>query len=257
MKNAAIPRNIRGSYLDVKTEVTSTYKFTFAAENSETDDYVTEKLFGTLSAGSVPVYLGASNVHKFVPSPKSIINVADFKSTKELAEFLIELDKNDTKYQEYLAWKKEGPSKSFIAIIDRAIVHSSCRLCIKTADYHRAMYGNRVGHEQKRKLNPGELALQVRPRGEFYLRYIYLSSSEQNLESLYRKVIDLYKDHDPEVGEVFSVYRLWDRLERPLEDEDFKNGVLEEDMELEIIFTYPAHPERHGYFRWQQKNGKA
>jgi hypothetical protein len=83
-----------------------------------------------------------------------------------------------------------------------------------------------------------------------------LNASEQNLDSLYRKAIDLYKDHDPEVGEVFSIYRLWDRLERPLEDEDFKNGVLEEDMELEIIFTYPAHPERHGYFRWQQKNGK-
>lgn len=30
------------------------YKFTFAFENSETDDYVTEKLFGPLAAGSVP-----------------------------------------------------------------------------------------------------------------------------------------------------------------------------------------------------------
>jgi glycoprotein 3-alpha-L-fucosyltransferase len=252
MKNADLPTSVAGSYLDVKTQVTSTYKFTFAAENSETDDYVTEKLFGTLCSGSVPVYLGAPNVAKFAPAPKSIINVSSFASTKELADFLIDLARNDTKYNEYLEWKTIGPSNDFIARVDKAIVHSLCRLCIKTADYHRVYYGNKVGHEIKRTdIEPDELALQVRPRGEFYMKYVYLKPEEQNLETLYRKVVDLYKDHDPAVGQVYSIYRLWDKLERPIYNEDFRNNILENNEELEIIFTYPLHPERKSYYKWQ------
>ena len=38
-----------------------------AFENSETDDYITEKFFGTLVSGSVPVYIGAPNVKFFAP----------------------------------------------------------------------------------------------------------------------------------------------------------------------------------------------
>ena len=38
------------------------YKFTFAFENAISRDYVTEKFFDPLLAGSVPVYLGAPNV---------------------------------------------------------------------------------------------------------------------------------------------------------------------------------------------------
>ena len=258
MHNTDIPEDFTGSYLDQKTALTATYKFTFAAENSETEDYVTEKLFGTLSSGSVPVYLGAPNARKFAPAQKSVIYVSDFASTKELADYLIELDKDDKQYNEYLQWKKEGPSKDFMAVVDRAIVHSSCRLCIRVADHQRAMYGNRVGHEAKKKNLPEDtLALQVRPRGEFYLRYVYLSPNERTMESLNAKVLEMYAEHNPSPGEVHSIFRLWDRLERPLDDKDFKNGVIEEDLELEIIFTYPIHKERGMYYKWQQKNGKA
>ncbi len=262
MHNAQIPQEFMGGYLDQKTAVTATYKFTFAAENSETVDYVTEKLFGTLSAGSVPVYLGAPNVMKFAPSAKSIINISSFNSTKELADYLLMLDRDDAKYQEYLQWKIDGPSDDFKAVVDRAIVHSSCRLCIRVADYQRAMYGaNMVGHETRRVDTIGNekvLGLRVRPRGEFYMKYVYLTGvEERNLQSLYDKVLQAYADHVPAPGQVHSIFRLWDRLERPIEDADFRNGVLEQDMELEIIFTYPIHPERGDYYKWQQRTGRA
>lgn len=37
-----------------KTELLSHYKFTFTFENSQEEDYVTEKVFDALVAGSVP-----------------------------------------------------------------------------------------------------------------------------------------------------------------------------------------------------------
>jgi hypothetical protein len=43
-----------GDYNNAKQELISTYKFTMAFENGNAKDYVTEKLFGVLAAGSVP-----------------------------------------------------------------------------------------------------------------------------------------------------------------------------------------------------------
>jgi hypothetical protein len=61
-----------------KKNVIRPYKFTFSFENSETEDYVTEKLFEALEAGSVPVYFGAPNVDAFLPNKKSAILAKDF-----------------------------------------------------------------------------------------------------------------------------------------------------------------------------------
>ncbi len=106
----------------------------------------------------MPLYDGARNAYEYVPSSKSAIYAYDFPSAKELAAYLLYLDKNDTAYQEYLAWKGEwdlsvfepsvdfeatedGLSKDFIAHSDIARVHSKCRLCIRTADLQRLDVG--------------------------------------------------------------------------------------------------------------------
>jgi hypothetical protein len=89
-----------------KANKIATYKFTLAFENAIAKDYVTEKYFHPLIMGSVPVYLGAPNVHEFAPGDHCYINVNDFSSVKALADYLIELDNDDTRYQEYLNWKK-------------------------------------------------------------------------------------------------------------------------------------------------------
>ena len=51
-----------------KLEVIAAYKFTLAFENAIGEDYVTEKFFDPLVAGSVPVYLGAPNVEALAPA---------------------------------------------------------------------------------------------------------------------------------------------------------------------------------------------
>lgn len=89
-----------------KDTVIASYKFTIAFENAVADDYVTEKFFDPLVAGSVPVYLGAPNIEEFAPGDKCYINVNSFPSMASLAAYLQELADNEDKYQEYLQWKK-------------------------------------------------------------------------------------------------------------------------------------------------------
>ena len=41
--------------------------------------------------------------------PSSYINVLDFKSVKQLAEYLHYLNRNDTAYNEYFKWRQNSP----------------------------------------------------------------------------------------------------------------------------------------------------
>lgn len=86
-------------YADDKIEVVSKSKFSLAYENFSYPDYVTEKIFDVMAAGSVPIYAGASNITDHVPSA-CFINYNDFKSHEELYHFLTNMD--DATYQKYL-----------------------------------------------------------------------------------------------------------------------------------------------------------
>ena len=97
-----------------KMALLARYKFTLAFENSQSEGYVTEKFFQPLIAGSVPVYWGAPDVADFAPDPRSYINVEDYGSIQELAEYLAYLDRNDTAYAELLAWKHKPLSHEFV-----------------------------------------------------------------------------------------------------------------------------------------------
>jgi len=46
--------------------------------------------------------------YEAVAPPNSFIHVDDFSKTEDLAKFLLELDANDTLYNQYFEWKKTG-----------------------------------------------------------------------------------------------------------------------------------------------------
>lgn len=91
--------------IKTKAALISSYKFTIAFENAIARDYVTEKFYQPLIMGSVPIYLGAPNIEEFAPADNCYINVNDFSSPRELAEYIMELDSNEEKYNSYLKWK--------------------------------------------------------------------------------------------------------------------------------------------------------
>eukprot|EP00667_Euglena_gracilis_P008900 EG_transcript_9029 len=83
------------------------YKFYLSFENQNCEDYVSEKFFRALYSGTVPVVLGPPNIEEYKPAAKSVINAADFKTPKDLADYLNWLHHNDTAYNEYLAYKSD------------------------------------------------------------------------------------------------------------------------------------------------------
>ncbi|KAH3744457.1 Fucosyltransferase, N-terminal [Pelomyxa schiedti] len=117
-------------YTQNKLNLLQSYKFTLAFENTNEVDYVTEKFFQPLRAGSVPVVMGAANIVDFAPSNHSFISVSDFKSPKELAQFLKKLDKNEALYNAYHDWRARRWSEQFENLRHTSYHTAPCRkLC--------------------------------------------------------------------------------------------------------------------------------
>ena len=81
------------------------YKFYLSFENSLCKDYVTEKLFRMFKKDVVPIVRGAANYSRFMPQG-TYIDVKDFDTPKDLANFLQMLNKREDLYLDYLL-KKE------------------------------------------------------------------------------------------------------------------------------------------------------
>ena len=112
-----------------KMDTIAGYRFTLAFENARGPDYVTEKFFDPLIAGSVPVYLGAPNVDELAPADHCYIDVADFGGPEELAGYLLSLAEDDSAYGEYLAWKQRPLRRSFVRLLDEQRTDHLIRLC--------------------------------------------------------------------------------------------------------------------------------
>ena len=86
------------------------YKFVIAFENGVCHDYITEKFWRPLYSGSVPIVRGSPTIQDWDPSANhpSIILADDFKTPKDLANFLLRLHHSDDEYEKYLSFKKEG-----------------------------------------------------------------------------------------------------------------------------------------------------
>lgn len=84
----------------------SKYKFYLAFENSLCEEYVTEKFFFALhSTQIVPIVLGYARYDHYMPT-SGYIDVRNYQSPKQLAEYIKYLDGNTTAYLEYFHWRQ-------------------------------------------------------------------------------------------------------------------------------------------------------
>ena len=101
------------------------YKFYLAFENSYCKEYVTEKMYRTLAMDIVPVVYGGADYRSMFPN-HSYINVEDFKSPKQLADYLLKLANDTEEYRSYFVWKKTLMADT---IHNAAHNLGLCRLC--------------------------------------------------------------------------------------------------------------------------------
>lgn len=210
-----------------KVEALKHYKFSLAFENSNEEDYVTEKFFQSLVAGTVPVVIGAPNIQDFAPGPGSVLHIKELKDVDFVAKRMKYLADNASAFNESLRWKYEGPSDSFKALVDMAAVHSSCRLCIYLATKIQEK-DEKSPEFQKRpcKCTSGSKTtyhVYVRERGRFEMESIFLRSDNLTLEALSSAVARKFRSlkHVP----------IW-KTERP---ESIRGG-----NELKIYKIYPV-----------------
>jgi hypothetical protein len=81
------------------------YFFYLAFENSNCKGYSTEKFETTTKYPIVPIVM-RGEMYSIHP-PGSSINVRDFTTVKELADYLTMLSQNESAYMEYFNWKQD------------------------------------------------------------------------------------------------------------------------------------------------------
>lgn len=81
------------------------YKFYLAFENDNCKDYVTEKYWMTLERDQIPI-VNWKSINPSSVIPKSFINIFDFDSIEQFAEYLKQVSKNETLYNSYFEYKK-------------------------------------------------------------------------------------------------------------------------------------------------------
>lgn len=76
-----------------KLEKLSQYKFSFVVENTSAPGYITEKIFDSLKAGCIPIYLGADNISDYIPKD-IFIDLRQFKNYDDLLKFISNIDES-------------------------------------------------------------------------------------------------------------------------------------------------------------------
>ncbi|XP_066258422.1 glycoprotein 3-alpha-L-fucosyltransferase A-like isoform X2 [Euwallacea similis] len=84
----------------------SNYLFYLAFENSNCNEYITEKLWwNAFHKNSIPIVMGSSpQTYKILLPPGSYINIDAFAKPKTLADYLLSLNKTES-FKEYYRWK--------------------------------------------------------------------------------------------------------------------------------------------------------
>lgn len=99
-------------YKDDKIKLLNNCKFTICAENEDTPDYVTEKLFEAFLGGCIPIYAGgASNPEPGVVNPEAVLlwERGNKENNDAIVKKVCELNANETLYAEFLSRTKLLP----------------------------------------------------------------------------------------------------------------------------------------------------
>lgn len=89
-----------------RDKIAREYKFYIAFENSDCDDYISEKFWNSLHIGLIPIVRGQRARYKNVAPPNSYIHVDSFLSPEALVKHLKEITSNSSMFHSYHEWRR-------------------------------------------------------------------------------------------------------------------------------------------------------
>jgi glycoprotein 3-alpha-L-fucosyltransferase len=167
-----------------KRENIGRYHFYFAFENSMKDGYITEKYWQSLFVGTVPIVVGANNLHLFEPSPNSVIHWKNISDPFEISKRIKHLHKNEDEYKKMLNWKENGASDQFLSIIDHDCIISFCHWCHFIAT-----------KSISKKIEFQNFDLFVREFGRF--KYTPINLNEFTIQGLKNSILENFQNYLP------------------------------------------------------------
>ncbi|XP_067944378.1 4-galactosyl-N-acetylglucosaminide 3-alpha-L-fucosyltransferase FUT6-like [Watersipora subatra] len=102
----ACGKPITGKYRPLMAEFAKKYKFYIAFENSDCEDYITEKFWKSLHLGMIPIVRGHRADYKMFAPLHSYIHADSFITPKALAEYLKEVSKSPELFQKHHEWRR-------------------------------------------------------------------------------------------------------------------------------------------------------
>jgi hypothetical protein len=237
-----------GTQIADKKGMMQKYLLHLAFENTNEEDYITEKLWGTFESGTLPVYMGAPNVREHAPE-NSFISWHDFNSTKALGEYLIQVINNKTLYESYHAWRSKPMPEKFVNKYNFTHIHSVCRFCRWTYAKQRGLGWDPASQQFQELRLPRKLCLNdkqhiIHPFVESHAGY----SSVAEAAAFDCPAIDSNQSLVTSIGP-------WQR------QVSFHDGVIDVVLEGSATDAYrlttpiSVHPELIDYSYYQIQNG--
>jgi len=230
VQSTAVGRDAR------KNDIGKRHRYVFAFENSEKEGYTTEKLFYLLTAGAVPVYRGAPDVRKFLPSKNAAVVVDGSNSPEEIAAMLDQ--ETEDVYHARLAWRNQPADIGWLSNMDLSVWHSTCRLCV---------------HVRSMEIKPPTSGIWVRERG--FLEFFRVDDHVWQKQTLAEILVEVSavvesrlseaerKTRPQGVGAVVRMYRAWDRQKCSLLSHHELQRVAD-GSEIEVVMENPGWTRR-------------
>ncbi|KAG0030027.1 hypothetical protein BGZ81_003129 [Podila clonocystis] len=117
MKNKEWPQYPGGGDMDER-DLVGMYKFYLSIENTNCNDYVSEKIERPYASGTVPIVDGPKDYSRYMATNHSVIRMDDFATPEQLAGWIQGLDQDDARYLTYLDYKTkpaDTPLESFLS----------------------------------------------------------------------------------------------------------------------------------------------
>ncbi|KAF2883562.1 hypothetical protein ILUMI_22626 [Ignelater luminosus] len=129
-KYGACGRDLCPGYVTRDCPLVSRYKFYLAFENSNCNEYITEKLWwNSFEKKAIPIIMGTKPeiLNQILP-PHSYIHVNDYENPKDLADYIIYLNNTPSELEKYLEWRNHFKTVNEHGYFQSESAHY-CRVC--------------------------------------------------------------------------------------------------------------------------------